>query len=252
MIKNQRIRRTSAAIMIVLGAILMFLASELWPGALLFCPVSFWNWPVSRWSAKRNNLSGTGARHDRSLLTGMAMKSVLVLFADGSEELETVTVVNILRRAGISVTLAGLEAGALRGSRGIVLVPDTTLDDALQHSYDMVVLPGGQPGTDNLKADKRVLNCCGKWRMQGKYVTAICAAPSVLATAGLLDGKQATGFPGTLDAFPQVMQRSSAVVEDGKLITSRGPGTAMDFALTLVERLAGKEKRLAVEAGLQR
>lgn len=180
------------------------------------------------------------------------MKSVLVLFAAGSEELETVTVVNILRRGGISVTLAGLEVGALCGSRGIVLLPDTTLDDALKHSYDMLVLPGGQPGSDKLKADVRVLKLVQKMSQQGKYVTAICAAPSVLATAGLLDGKQATCFPGALDAFPQVMQQHSAVVEDGKLITSRGPGTAMDFALTLVERLAGEEKRLAVETGLQR
>lgn len=180
------------------------------------------------------------------------MKSVLVLFAPGSEELETVTVVDILRRGGISVTLAGLEVGALRGSRGIVLMPDTTLDDALKRGYDMVVLPGGQPGSDNLKADGRVLKLIRQMSQQEKYVTAICAAPSVLATAGLLDGKQATCFPGALDAFPQVMQRPSAVVEDGKLITSRGPGTAMDFALTLVERLAGKEKRLAVETGLQR
>jgi protein deglycase len=180
------------------------------------------------------------------------MKSVLVLFAAGSEELETVSIVNILRRAGITVTLAGLEAGALRGSRGILLVPDTTLEDALQRSYDMVVLPGGQPGTDNLKADKRVTSLMRQLAQQGKYVTAICAAPSVLASAGLLDGKQATSFPGSLDAFPQVLKRSAAVVEDGMLITSRGPGTAMDFALTLVERLAGTDKRLAVEAGLQR
>lgn len=180
------------------------------------------------------------------------MKTALILFADGSEELEAITVVNILRRAGVSVTLAGLNAGALRGSRGTLLVPDATLDDALAHSYDMVVLPGGQPGTNNLKADARILKLVQQMAQQGKYVTAICAAPSVLAAAGLLDGKQATCFPGALDPFPQVVQRPAAVVEDGKLITSRGPGTAMDFALTLVERLAGKEKRLAVEAGLQR
>jgi 4-methyl-5(b-hydroxyethyl)-thiazole monophosphate biosynthesis len=180
------------------------------------------------------------------------MKTVLVLFAEGSEELEAISIVNILRRAEIAVTLAGLETGPLRGSRGTILMPDTTLDEAITHSYDMVVLPGGQPGTNNLKADARVLKLMQKMSQQGKYVAAICAAPSVLATAGLLDGKQATCFPGALDAFPQVTQRSIAVVEDGKLITSRGPGTAMDFALTLVERLAGKEKRLAVEAGLQR
>ena len=104
------------------------------------------------------------------------MRTVLVLFADGSEELEAVTVVNILRRAGVSVTLAGLNAGALRGSRGILLVPDATLDDAMMRSYDMVVLPGGQPGTDNLKADVRVLKLMQQMAHQGKYVTAICAA----------------------------------------------------------------------------
>jgi 4-methyl-5(b-hydroxyethyl)-thiazole monophosphate biosynthesis len=180
------------------------------------------------------------------------MKTTLVLFAEGSEELEAVTIVNILRRAGVSVTLAGLNAGSLRGSRGTVLIPDTTLEEALALSYDMVVLPGGQPGTDNLKADVRVVKLLQKMARHGKYVAAICAAPSVLATAGLLDGKQATCFPGTLDAFPLVTQRPAAVVEDGKLITSRGPGTAMDFALTLVERLVGKEKRQEVEAGLQR
>jgi 4-methyl-5(b-hydroxyethyl)-thiazole monophosphate biosynthesis len=180
------------------------------------------------------------------------VKDALILFADGSEELEAVTVVNILRRAGVTVTLAGLKSGALRGSRGTLLLPDATLDEALTHSYDMVVLPGGQPGTDNLKADARVLKLVQQMALQGKYVTAICAAPSVLASAGLLEGKQATCYPGSLDGYDGVSLRPDAVVEDGKLITSRGPGTAMDFALTLVERLVGKEQRLTVEAGLQR
>ncbi len=180
------------------------------------------------------------------------MKTALILFADGSEELEAVTVVNILRRAGVTVTLAGLRAGPLRGSRGTQLLPDATLDEALTHSYDMVVLPGGQPGTDNLKADARVLKLVRQMTLQEKYVTAICAAPSVLASAGLLEGKQATCYPGSLDGYDRISLRPGAVVEDGKLITSRGPGTAMDFALTLVERLVGNEKRLAVEAGLQR
>jgi 4-methyl-5(b-hydroxyethyl)-thiazole monophosphate biosynthesis len=180
------------------------------------------------------------------------MKTVLVLFAEGSEELEAVTIVNILRRAGITVTLAGLTAGALRGSRGMVLQPDTTLDEAVGHNYDMVVLPGGQPGTNNLKADARVLQLVQKMAQQGQYVAAICAAPAVLATAGLLDGRRATSFPGSLDAYPRVLRQPTAVVEDDRIITSRGPGTAMDFALTLVERLAGSSRRQEVEAGLQR
>jgi 4-methyl-5(b-hydroxyethyl)-thiazole monophosphate biosynthesis len=180
------------------------------------------------------------------------MKNVLILFAEGSEELEAITIVNILRRAGVSVTLAGLTAGPLRGSRGVVIEPDTTLDEALTRNFDMVVLPGGQPGTNNLKADPRVLGLVQGMSGQGKYVAAICAAPSVLATAGLLDGKLATSFPGALSPFHKVKLQSDATVEDGKLITSRGPGTAMDFALLLAERLVGKAKRQEVETGLQR
>jgi len=180
------------------------------------------------------------------------MKTALVIFAEGSEELEAVSVVNILRRAGVTVTFSGLTHGSLRGSRGIVLTPDTTLDEALKLSYDMVVLPGGQPGTNHLKADARVLQLVQKMNEQEKFVAAICAAPSVLATAGLLDQKRATCYPGSLENFPQTKLQDTAVVEDGKLITSRGPGTAMDFALILAERLMGKEKRLEVETGLQR
>lgn len=180
------------------------------------------------------------------------MKHVLVLMADGSEEMETVTVVNILRRGGLRVTLAGLTEGPLRGSRSISIVPDTTLDEALRDDYDMVVLPGGQPGTQRLRADARVFRLLQQMTHQGKHVAAICAAPSVLASAGLLAGKRATCFPGSLDDFPNVQLQAEAVVEDGKIITSRGPGTAMDFALTLLERLAGTGKRLEVEAGLVR
>ena len=180
------------------------------------------------------------------------MKNVLILLADGSEELEAVTIINILRRGGVTVTAAGLHGGALRGSRGIVLTPDTMLDEALKHDYDMVVLPGGLPGTDHLKADARVSLLVQQMNSAGKDVAAICAAPSVLAKAGLLDGKHATCYPTCLDAFPKVILQAGAVVEDGNIITSRGPGTAMDFALTLLERLAGKVKRQEVEAALVR
>jgi len=180
------------------------------------------------------------------------MKTALVLFAEGSEELEAVTIVNILRRAGVTVTLAGITAGALRGSRGVSITPDTTLDAVLAGSFDMVVLPGGQPGTNNLQADARVLKLVRQMADQGKFVAAICAAPAVLAAAGLLDGKQATCYPSCLDGFPQVHLQTAAIVEDGRLITSRGPGTAMDFALLLAERLAGTAKRNEVETGLVR
>lgn len=180
------------------------------------------------------------------------MPKVLIPLAQGCEEIEAVTVIDILRRAGIEVVSAGLDDKPVRASRGVMLLPDMTLEAALQHEFDMIVLPGGQPGTNNLKADPRIITLLQRMSAQGKYVTAICAAPSVLAIAGLLDGKLATSFPGTLDPFTNVKQQHTAVVIDEKLVTSRGPGTAIDFALTLVELLIDKTKRDKVEAGLVR
>jgi len=180
------------------------------------------------------------------------MAKVLVPLAQGCEEIEAVTVIDILRRAGVEVISASLNNQPVLASRGVVLLADVMLDSVAHDHFDMIVLPGGQPGSDNLKADPRIITLLQKMAQQGKYLAAICAAPSVMASAGLLDGRQATSFPGALDKFPQIIRQTAAVVEDGKLITSRGPGTAMDFALTLVERLVGKAKRLEVEAGLQR
>lgn len=180
------------------------------------------------------------------------MPKVLVPLAQGCEEIEAVTVIDILRRAGVEVISAGLDSQPVRASRGVMLIPDMTLEAAMQQEFDMIVLPGGQPGTNNLKADARIISLLKRMSAQGKYVTAICAAPSVLAVAGLLDGKQATSFPGTLDSFSKIKQHPAAVVSDGKLVTSRGPGTAMDFALALVKILVGKTKHDEVEAGLVR
>jgi 4-methyl-5(b-hydroxyethyl)-thiazole monophosphate biosynthesis len=180
------------------------------------------------------------------------MPVVLVPLAQGCEEIEAITVIDILRRAGITVVSAGLNTHPVRASRGTMLIPDTTLEAALETSFDMVVLPGGQPGSNNLKADERILTLLKHMSQNNKFVAAICAAPSVLATAGLLDGKRATSFPGALDAFPRIQQQPGAVIVDGNIITSRGPGTAMDFALTLVELLAGSAKRREVESGLVR
>lgn len=182
------------------------------------------------------------------------MATVLVPLAPGFEELEAVTVIDLLRRAQIDVVVAGLAPGPVKGSRGTVIVPDTTLAAALARDYDMIVLPGGQPGADNLENDPRIIDLLRKMAAQHKYTAAICAAPKVLATAGVLDGKRSTGYPGALDParFPRVRVEKLAVVADGRVVTSRGPGTAMDFALELVQLLAGKEKRDQVETGLVR
>lgn len=180
------------------------------------------------------------------------MTKVLVPLADGCEELEAVTIIDLLRRGGIDVVSAGLKPGSVRASRGVQLVPDATLDVALQDDYDMVVLPGGMPGATHLKDDARIIDLLKEMAAAGKYTAAICAAPMVLAQAGLLQGKQATSYPGSLDGVPGVTVSTAAVVQDGKVLTSRGPGTAMDFALALVETLTGAENRRKVEAGLVR
>lgn len=181
------------------------------------------------------------------------MSKVLIPLAQGCEELEAVTVADILRRAGINVITAGLEAGAVRASRGMVLLPDATLVEALGTEFDMIVLPGGMPGAEHLKNDARVIALLKSMAAEGKYTTAICAAPMALHAAGLLEGKRATSFPGVLDRLPGTHAfLNDKVVVDGKVVTSRGPGTAMDFALTLVELLLGKPRRDAVEADLQR
>jgi protein deglycase len=182
------------------------------------------------------------------------MASVLVPLAQGCEELEAVTVIDLLRRAGIEVVTAGLDVHPVRAARGTVLVPDTTLEQALTRSFDMVVLPGGLPGADHLNNDARLRGLLVDMAKRGKFTAAICAAPKVLAGAGLLKGKRATAFPGTLEKLhlSDTLIDHAPVVCDGHVVTSRGPGTAMDFALVLIELLVGKAKRDAVEADLQR
>ncbi len=142
----------------------------------------------------------------------------------------------------------------MKASRGVVLLPDTTLDAVLDEAFDLVVLPGGLPGADHLDNDPRIHQILNRTQQAGRYTAAICAAPKVLAHAGLLDGKQATGYPGILDKMdlPQVDVDLRPVIRDGNVITSRGPGTAMDFALELIEILTDKAKRDEVEAGLVR
>lgn len=182
------------------------------------------------------------------------MPRVLVPLAQGCEELEAVTIIDLLRRAGIEVVVAGLVPGIVKASRGTQLVPDITLDTALHEEYDMVVLPGGMPGAQHLKDDARIIALMQKMAATGRYTAAICAAPTVLAAAGVLSGKTATAYPGFLEKMnlPDVTLSTDAVVRDGRVITSRGPGTAMDFALSLVEILSGLNTRRQIESALVR
>lgn len=182
------------------------------------------------------------------------MARVLVPLAQGCEELEAVTVIDLLRRAGIDVVTAGLDDQPVTASRGVRLIPDATLSDVLGEDFDMIVLPGGLPGADHLDQDERIRALLTSMSESGRFTAAICAAPKVLANAGLLDGKSATSYPGIIDAMELKTTKllQDPVVVDGKIVTSRGPGTAMDFALALIELLLGPEKREEVETPLVR
>jgi 4-methyl-5(b-hydroxyethyl)-thiazole monophosphate biosynthesis len=183
------------------------------------------------------------------------MARVLIPLADGCEELEAVTLIDLLRRAGITVTTASLSGQRqLQASRQVGLVADTLLDDVLNDQFDMLLLPGGQPGTNHLNADPRIHALIQRQRDCDRYLAAICAAPLVLAEAGVLNGKQASCYPGALEAanWPEITLTDNPVVIDGKVLTSRGPGTAMDFALSIIELLTDKPTRDQVESGLVR
>ena len=183
------------------------------------------------------------------------MPKVLVPLAPGCEELEAVTIIDLLRRGKIEVVVAGLTMEPVKASRGVVLVPDMTLEAAAKmDDYDAIVLPGGLPGADNLADSPLLMKLVKEMHAEGKYVGAICAAPRVLAKVGILAGKTVTAYPGFLDGgqFPDLTCTGGAVECDGRIITSRGPGTAMDFALTLIGLLASERIRKTVEDGLVR
>ncbi len=185
-------------------------------------------------------------------------KKVLVPLAQGCEELEAITIIDLLRRADIEVITAGLDDKPVTASRGVNLIPDTTLDHAMtdhaETGFDLVVLPGGLPGADHLNDDPRIRDLLQSQIRAQKQVAAICAAPKVLVSAGLLDDKKITAYPGALADLDMknIELSNDAVVSDGNITTSRGPGTAMDFALALSEQLAGSAKRNEVEKGLVR
>lgn len=171
---------------------------------------------------------------------------VLVPIADGSEELEAVTIIDVLRRAGARVTVASTApAGRLEvtASRGVKLVADKHISDCRNDIFDLIVIPGGMPGAEHLRDSAPLTALLKAQFAQGKAYGAICAAPQVvLAHHGLLANKNATGHPGFQQALAQ-LKSDQRVVIDGNVITSQGPGTALEFSLALVEFLYDADKR---------
>jgi 4-methyl-5(b-hydroxyethyl)-thiazole monophosphate biosynthesis len=178
-------------------------------------------------------------------------KTVLVPLAPGFEEIEATVIIDVLRRAGVDVIVAGLAPGPVTGSHGITLVPDRTLDEVDAAGLAMVVLPGGMPGAQHLKEDERVLALVRALESSGRGVAAICAAPIVLAEAGVLRGRRATAYPSFRDRLPGAeVVAEPRVVRYGPVITSQGVGTALEFALELASDLVGPGKASELRAAL--
>ncbi len=169
-------------------------------------------------------------------------KTALVILAEGFEEVEAIAPVDLLRRAGVRVTLAGVNFLAVKSSRNIEVQADMLLKD-IQDLPDAVILPGGLPGATNLAKSGEVAKLVKKMNAAGKLVAAICAAPAVvLAPLGILDGKKATCYPGCeADFSKNTVHSQERVVVDGNILTSQGPGTALEFALEIATRLVGKD-----------
>ena len=169
--------------------------------------------------------------------------AILVPLAEGFEEVEAVAIIDVLRRAGLAVQVAGLTGKTVTGSHGITLQADCTLDEVDAGALAMIVLPGGQPGTNNLERDARVIGLVRELEGSGRRVGAICAAPKVLATAGILEGRAATSHPNVRgDLRGARVVDEPRVVRAGKVITSQGAGTALEFALAIVADLCGEAK----------
>jgi 4-methyl-5(b-hydroxyethyl)-thiazole monophosphate biosynthesis len=180
-----------------------------------------------------------------------AMPRVLVPLADGVEEMEAVIIIDVLRRASIEVTAASvMPALAVKASRGVVIVADASWPDAVPGTFDAIAIPGGAAGTEKLLFDRRVISAVRGFAEAGRVTGAVCAAPLVLQAAGILKGKRATCHPAVRGRLTDAVYVEERVVTDGLVVTSRGPGTSMEFALELVSILAGTPAAGTVAGGL--
>ena len=176
------------------------------------------------------------------------MPRAAVLLADGFEEIEAITVIDVLRRADVHVAVLGVDDTEVVGAHQVRLRADGTLSERGAEPYDLVVLPGGLPGATTLRDHAGVQALLRQRAADAQPVAAICAAPIALSAAGLTRGRRATSYPGfDLDCGAYVQDR---VVVDGTVTTSRGPGTALDFALQLVSNLVGPDEASRLRAAM--
>ncbi len=180
---------------------------------------------------------------------------VYMFLAEGFEEIEALCPLDLLRRAGVKVMTVGVGGKVIRGSHGIEVIADITTYEATallnKNPADMVILPGGMPGTLNLQADETVNAFISHAKENDKYLAAICAAPMILGELGLLENKEATCYPGFEDKLRGAKISDKKVARDGKFITAKGMGVSLEFGLTLVSVLCGKEKADELFAAVQ-
>ena len=177
------------------------------------------------------------------------MATVLAILPEGFEEVEAITPIDLLRRAGVEVTTAALsESMHVTGRSGLTMHADATLTAVAGKAFDMIFIPGG-PGVSRLRADVRIVPLLQAQAAKGQWIAAICAAPAVLKDAGLLTGKRFTAHFSVASELPG-LEAGERVIQDGRLITSRGAGTALDFGLALVAALTSDGKRAEVAAAI--
>ncbi|MCK9267748.1 MAG: DJ-1/PfpI family protein [Alkaliphilus sp.] len=169
------------------------------------------------------------------------MKKIMVPLAYGLEEIEAIAGIDVLRRADIEVITVSLGDLKVKGAHDIIVLADKSIDEVDVDEFDGILLPGGMPGSTNLRDDKRVINMIKSLNESGKLVSAICAAPIVLERAGVLKGRKATGYPGFDGEMPSCNYTGDRVVVDNNVITGKGPGAALEFAFEVVNYLVGEE-----------
>lgn len=180
------------------------------------------------------------------------MAKVYIFLANGFEEIEGLTVVDLLRRANIDIIMVSITGSEfVTSSHQITIKADVLFEQIYFQDADMLVLPGGMPGTKNLSEHEGLDQLLKSFHMKGKKLSAICAAPSVLGSKGLLQGKNVTCFPGFEDSLIGAQVKNTAVVADGNIITSKGMGTSIDFALAIVKSLESEEVAAKIANAIQ-
>lgn len=172
---------------------------------------------------------------------------IYLFLAEGFEEIEALTPIDMLRRAGKEITTVGIGGKTIVGAHGIAVLADISEDEFADEAPEMILLPGGMPGTLNLDASPTVQKAIETALASGAYIAAICAAPTILGKRGLLVGKEAVCYPGMENGLTGAILSKKTVVRDGKIITAAGMGAALDFSLELISVLCGEEKATALK-----